>query len=106
MEHLSSEPPPCLCPSPCQIKATVQSKGTSLIVPDAKLLAQYYRTRLGLCCGSLRLAKREVRALQQLLPGSTAAALLKVQLELTREHPRKGLKLLMPLLQEPGVMPR
>jgi predicted Zn-dependent protease len=77
-----------------------------LLAPSPQQLAQYYKARLGLACGSPRLAKREVRALQSLLPGSHAGALLRAQLDLLRQRPRKALKALQPLLGDPLVLHR
>lgn len=78
--------------------------GASL--PDVKLLLRLCKARLYLAAQNHRAAKKEVKLLLAAQPRSVQGLGLKAQLEASRQHPRKALRTLGPLLHSKQALDR
>ncbi|WIA08513.1 hypothetical protein OEZ85_007947 [Tetradesmus obliquus] len=85
-------------PKAAQVAQLVEQQGGQLSGMDLPALLHLYKARLAIACCNHKAAKKEVRALLVLQPSSPVALLLKSQLEVLRQQPKKALKALGPLL--------
>lgn len=89
-----------------QVRCILEQHGQTLPMPDLKSLLRLYRARLALSCRNVKAAKKELKAVLAGLPGCEAALVLKAELEAGRQHPRKALKGLLPLVQHAPTLRR
>ncbi|KAF6264492.1 hypothetical protein COO60DRAFT_127921 [Scenedesmus sp. NREL 46B-D3] len=81
-----------------QVSQLVAQQGGQLCGMHVPALLHLYKARLAMACCNHKAAKKELRALLVLQPSSPAAVLLKSQLDVLRQQPKKALKALGPLL--------